>query len=672
MSGASRRGVFLSYRRDDAGPYARSLQLQLSQRIPDASIFMDLDSIEPGLDFAEVIAEAVDSSAVLVALIGRQWATLTDEDGGRRLDNPDDYVRFEVTTALERGVRVIPVLIDGAKPLRRQDLPAELHKLARLNAHKLGYDRYQDDADRLLDLIQRVLAAVGEQPLAEPARELPDSKGAETAVREDREEATRRAGGEAELNALQERADSAMAEGDFAGARDQFAALVPIAERVLGPEDPQTLTARLNLAQSTGAAGDVAAAIDQQTALLPIFERVYGPDGDLTQLLRGALASWPRADRPATGSETAPGAAARKAREGQQATPAAAREGKKPPVKDTRRNLPPPPVPAVMPSGLVTSQTGELSRTRSVALSPDWRQLATSGSLSSNEGTVRLWDLSTGQRRHTLKRHVTMVVQLAFSPDGRMLASAGDMVNLWDPATGQHLHTLEGLASYVAFSPDGRMLASAGDKTVRLWDPATGRPLHTLSDPGGLSFAGMAFSPDCRLLATGSRESRVWLWDPATGQHKRTLETDADRSVSGRGHTAPVRAVAFSPDGQLLATVGSGDADRVVRLWDLATGQHLRTLKGHPRNAVCAVAFSPDGQLLASGGADIRLWDPATGQHLHTIKFCVCYYAFNDGWLMAFSPDGRMLATANSDSMQLWDSATGQHIRTLWAPQRST
>jgi hypothetical protein len=108
MSGASRRGVFLSYRRDDAGPYARSLQLQLSQRIPDAPIFMDLDSIEPGLDFAEVIEDAVNSSAVLVALIGQQWATLTDEDGVRRLDNPDDYVRFEVKAALERGVRVIP------------------------------------------------------------------------------------------------------------------------------------------------------------------------------------------------------------------------------------------------------------------------------------------------------------------------------------------------------------------------------------------------------------------------------------------------------------------------------------------------------------------------------------------------------------------------------------
>ena len=171
MPGLSSRGIFLSYRREDTGPYARLLQFQLSERIPDARVFMDLDSIEAGLDFAEVIREAVDSCAVLVALIGRQWATLADEEGRRRLDNPDDFVRFEVQTALERGVRVIPVLVDGAKPLRQQQLPAELQKLARLNALELSYGRYQYDADRLLDLIDRCLPPVGEQA------ERPESDG---------------------------------------------------------------------------------------------------------------------------------------------------------------------------------------------------------------------------------------------------------------------------------------------------------------------------------------------------------------------------------------------------------------------------------------------------------------------------------------------------------------
>ena len=155
----SSRGIFLSYRRADAAPYARLLQFQLRERFPDVRVFMDLDSIEAGLDFAEVIREAVDSCAVLVALIGRQWATLADEEGRRRLDDPDDFVRFEVQAALERGVRVIPVLVDGARPLRQQHLPSELEKLARLNALELSYGRYEYDADRLLELIQRVLAA---------------------------------------------------------------------------------------------------------------------------------------------------------------------------------------------------------------------------------------------------------------------------------------------------------------------------------------------------------------------------------------------------------------------------------------------------------------------------------------------------------------------------------
>ena len=152
-------GIFLSYRREDVTPYARLLQYLLGERIPDARVFMDLDSIEAGLDFAEVIREAVESCAVLVALIGQQWATLADEEGRRRLDDPDDFVRFEVKTALERDVRVVPVLVDGAKPLRREQLPVELHKLARLNAFELSSGRYQYDADRLVDLIQRVMSA---------------------------------------------------------------------------------------------------------------------------------------------------------------------------------------------------------------------------------------------------------------------------------------------------------------------------------------------------------------------------------------------------------------------------------------------------------------------------------------------------------------------------------
>jgi hypothetical protein len=283
MPGAERRGVFLSYRRDDAGPYARSLQLQLSQRIPDARIFMDLDSIEPGLDFAEVIEEAVNSSAVLVALIGRQWVTLTGEDGARRLDNPDDYVRFEVTTALERGVRVIPVLIDGARALRRQDLPAELHKLARLNAAKLSYDRYQDDADRLLYLIQRVLATVGEEPLAEEGRELLDRKGGEKADRDVPEAATR------QYEEAASKPKEAAAPGGTAAATPDSSTVATAATAAQTPRPPQTspIQPARDYTASTGALPPLTP--EQRAAALEKAARARKERGEVKKRLkRGA------------------------------------------------------------------------------------------------------------------------------------------------------------------------------------------------------------------------------------------------------------------------------------------------------------------------------------------------------------------------------------------------
>jgi TIR domain len=168
-------GIFLSYRREDAAPYARLLQQKLRERLPSARVFMDLDSIEPGMDFAEVIEEAVSSCDILVAIIGRQWVALTDEQGRPRLEDPHDFVRFEIQAALRRGVRLIPVLVDGAGPLRQQQLPGELQKLARLNALELSYGRYEYDVGRLVELIERVLAAAPVELVASAATQRPNT-----------------------------------------------------------------------------------------------------------------------------------------------------------------------------------------------------------------------------------------------------------------------------------------------------------------------------------------------------------------------------------------------------------------------------------------------------------------------------------------------------------------
>ena len=156
--------VFICYRREDAGYPAGWLFDQLAARLGADQVFKDVDSIEPGDDFAEVITGAVSSCAVLLAVIGGRWLAAAGQDE-RRLDNPGDFVRLEIEAALARGVRVIPVLVDGARMPRSDQLPASLAPLARRQAIELSHSRFSADLTGLLNVLDKELRLA---PVREP------------------------------------------------------------------------------------------------------------------------------------------------------------------------------------------------------------------------------------------------------------------------------------------------------------------------------------------------------------------------------------------------------------------------------------------------------------------------------------------------------------------------
>jgi hypothetical protein len=151
------RRIFISYRRGESTIYAGRLHDSLCMRLGDEEVFMDLDAIEPGADFVDHIEREVGSCEVLIALIGRDWVDARDADGRRRLEDPDDWVRLELETGLNRDIRVIPVLVQGATMPRSDELPGDLAKLARRNALEIGDTRWRYDFDRLMEVVEKVL-----------------------------------------------------------------------------------------------------------------------------------------------------------------------------------------------------------------------------------------------------------------------------------------------------------------------------------------------------------------------------------------------------------------------------------------------------------------------------------------------------------------------------------
>ena len=507
--------IFISYRREDAPGHAGRLYDRLTAHFGQDQVFMDIDTIEPGEDFVTAIEIGVGSVDALLAVIGRSWLDVLDPDTGRRrLENANDFVRLEIKTALERKIRVIPVLVQQASMPLETELPADVAGLARRNALQLPDLHWKAGVDRLIETVAKIL---DQHRVAQAERHASPAESGRVTKPPSRSNTP---------------------------AAPEFKPVEPDRRETVRPRAPDRaktvivhgVEAReIRCLEHDFPVGDVALSRDGRSVATagPKEAIVWSAEtgGTITRLTRGGkIAFSPDGTRLATAGDNT----------------------------GTLWDV---------AGGKEIAQMSHSKTITAIAFSPDGHYLAT----GSMDQTARVWD-AKGGGAVVLLPHNGWVSAVDFSPESGRLATASweGVSRVWEAERGRELARVNhgfwsSNATHVAFSPDGGKVISAAGRIVSVWEAASGTIAVELKHEGiGTSIGGIALSADGELLATFTvlgREAHLWRIADA-------------REVARLPHEDFVSALRFDPLGRYFATASRDGAGRI---WDLQ-GRQLASL----------------------------------------------------------------------------------------------